>query len=135
MSTGRKKGDEQTKVDREKEKVKELFKKPSTLPVSKAPTGKGLSKNDILVQRLANEFHHDPIAELVKLAKSSRVMPETKVKINLELLSYYMPKLKAIDTNPNQGETISLNIILPSQTKSFSSPLEASVIDTQPLDE
>ena len=39
----------------------------------------------------------------------------------MELLQYYLPKLKAIDTNPNQGETISINIIQP----------EGSIIEAQ----
>lgn len=95
--------------------LKKEFKKPSPLPASKAPTGRGSTKNDLFVQRLAVEFQHDPVAELVKIAQSTRISPDLKAKINLELLSYYLPKLKAIDTNPNQGEVINLNVVLPSQ--------------------
>lgn len=98
------------------QELKKEFRKPSPLPASKAPTGRGSSKNDLFVQRLAVEFQHDPVAELVKIAQSNRISPDLKAKINLELLSYYLPKLKAIDTNPNQGEVINLNVILPNQT-------------------
>lgn len=91
--------------------LKDQFKKPSPLPPSKYPDGHGKSKGDILVQRLALEFQHDPVAELVKLAKSNRISPDLKAKINMELIQYYIPKLRAIDTNPNQGETIQINII------------------------
>lgn len=94
--------------------LKETFSPPSPISAKKAPTGKGTSKGDMLVQRLAVEFQHDPIEELVKLARSNRVSPDLKAKINLELIQYYIPKLRAIDTNPNQGETISINIINPS---------------------
>lgn len=94
--------------------LKDQFKVPSPMAASKAPSGKGNSKNDLLVQRLALEFKHDPVAELVKLAQSNRIPPELKAKINMEFLQYYLPKLKAIDTNPNQGEVININIVQPS---------------------
>lgn len=93
--------------------LKEQFKVPCPMAASKAPTGTGKSKNDVLVQRLALEFNHDPIHELVKLAQSNRVSPDLKAKINMELIQYYLPKLRAIDTNPNQGEVIQINIVNP----------------------
>lgn len=91
--------------------LKKTLRKPNMLPAKKAPTGRGETAGDRLVQRLATEFRHDPIAELIKLAKSSKTTPELKAKINQELLQYYLPKLKAIDTNPNSGEVISINVI------------------------
>ena len=93
--------------------LKDQFKVPCAMAASKAPTGVGKSKNDVLVQRLALEFNHDPIQELVKLAQSNRVSPDLKAKINMEFLQYYLPKLRAIDTNPNQGEVIQINIVNP----------------------
>lgn len=96
--------------------LKKNLRKPNMLPAKKAPTGRGETAGDRLVQRLATEFHHDPIAELVKLAKSSKTTPELKTKINQELVQYYLPKIKAIDTNPNSGEVISINVI-PSTAK------------------
>ncbi len=96
--------------------IKEQFKKPSPLPLSKAPTGKGASKNDQLIQRLAFEFNFDPVAELVKLAKSNRVSSDLRAKISMEFMQYFMPKMKAIDTNPNQGEVININILPPDGT-------------------
>lgn len=101
--------------------IKQELRRPTPLPPSKAPTGKGTTKNDLLVQRLAMEFEFDPIAQLVELARNKYSSPDLKAKINMELLQYYLPKLKAIDTNPNQGETISINIIQP----------EGSVIEAQ----
>ena len=93
--------------------LKDQFKGPCAMAASKAPTGTGKSKNDVLVQRLALEFNHDPIHELVKLAQSNRISPDLKAKINMEFLQYYLPKLRAIDTNPNQGEVIQINIVNP----------------------
>ena len=77
----------------------------------------------VLVQRLALEFNHDPIQELVKLAQSNRVSPDLKAKINMEFLQYYLPKLRAIDTNPNQGEVIQINIVNPHEI------VDAQIID------
>lgn len=96
------------------QELKQELKLPS--PTKVYPTGKGKSKNDILIQRLAAEFGHDPVEELIKLARSSKTSSDIKMKINMELLNYCIPKLKAIDTNPNQGETISVNVILPSKS-------------------
>lgn len=91
--------------------LKESLRKPRALPAKKAPTGRGETAGDRLVQRLASEFKYDPIEELVKIAKSSKSTLELKAKINQELIQYYLPKVKAIDTNPNAGEVISINVI------------------------
>ena len=93
--------------------LKDQFKVPCAMAASKAPTGVGKSKNDVLVQRLAMEFNHDPVQELVKLAQSNRISPDLKAKINMEFLQYYLPKLRASDTNPNQGDVIQINIVNP----------------------
>ena len=110
--------------------IKQELKKPTPLPASKAPTGKGDSKNDLLVQRLAMEFEFDPVAQLVELARHKYSSPDLKAKISMELLQYYLPKLKAIDTNPNQGETISINIIQPE-----GSTIEAQVVKNKETNE
>lgn len=88
------------------------FKKPAKLPAKQAPTGTGTTKGDILMQRLANEFKIDPLAELVKLARRSD-NDKLRKEIYAELMSYYMPKMKAIDHNPHQGETINVSFIFP----------------------
>ena len=93
--------------------LKSVLKKPTAIPAAKAPTGRGTTKGDMLVQRLASEFKHDPIAELVRLAQSDEVTNELKYRINSDLVGFYLPKVKAIDTNPNDGETISVKVILP----------------------
>ena len=110
--------------------IKQELRKPTPLPPSKAPTGKGSTKNDLLVQRLAMEFEFDPVAQLVELARHKYSSPDLKAKISMELLQYYLPKLKAIDTNPNQGETISINIIQPE-----GSILEAQVVKNKDTEE
>ena len=94
-----------------KQQLKDTFKKPSMLPVKKAPTGRGETAGDQLVRRLAVEFGYDPISELVKTARSAKTSPELKTKINMELVQYYLPKIRAVDTNPNAGEVISINVI------------------------
>lgn len=91
--------------------LKQELKKPRMISAKKAPDGRGSTAGDRLVQRLATDLHYDPIAELVKLAKHPKTSPELKAKISSELMQYYMPKLKAIDTNPNAGEIISINVI------------------------
>lgn len=93
------------------DELKETLKKPQALSAKKAPTGRGETAGDRLVQRLASEFKYDPIEELVKIAKSTKSSLELKAKINQELIQYYLPKVKAIDTNPNAGEVISINVI------------------------
>lgn len=93
------------------EDLKETLRKPRALSAKKAPTGRGETAGDRLVQRLATEFKYDPIEELVKIAKSSKSSLELKAKINQELVQYYLPKIKAVDTNPNAGEVISINVI------------------------
>lgn len=99
------------RYDNASAELKKNLRKPNMLPAKKAPTGRGETAGDRLVQRLATEFKHDPIAELIKLAKSAKTSPELKAKINQDLVQYYLPKLKAIDTNPNSGEVISINVI------------------------
>jgi hypothetical protein len=94
-----------------------MLRKPAALHPSKAPTGKGATKGDLLVQRLATEFKHDPIAELIRLASEDSSSNELKYKINSDLLGYYMPKLKAVELNQNAGETISVNVIMPKDIK------------------
>lgn len=99
------------KVQQYKDDLQKSFKKPSALSGKKAPTGRGETAGDMLIRRLASEFKYDPIAELVKIAKSNKSTLELKTKINQELIQYYLPKVKAIDTNPNAGEVISINVI------------------------
>ena len=94
------------------------FRKPAKIPAKSAPTGAGTTKGDILLQRLATEFRVDPLAELVKLAKRSD-SEKIKKEIYSELMSYYMPKMKAIDNNPHQGETINVSIIFPEEENSL----------------
>lgn len=89
------------------------IKKPRPIPARKAPNGLGGTKGDILMHRLAAEFKLDPIKELVKMSQRPDITSELRFKIMNELLSYYMPKMKATDTNPNQGEVISVNIKFP----------------------
>lgn len=93
--------------------VSKEYKKVNPISASKAPKGNGCTKGDLLMQRLAMEFKYDPIKEMIKLAKHNKTSNELKFKIASQLTDYYLPKVKAIDTNPNQGEVISINIIQP----------------------
>ena len=54
--------------------------------------------------------------ELVELAKSAKTNSSEKIKIASELLSYYQPKVKAVELNPNAGEVIKVNISFPEET-------------------
>lgn len=87
------------------------FKKPAA--TEKTPTGRGYTKGDELIRRLKAEFHYDPLSELVKLAKSEKTSSGEKVKIATEILSYMVPKLKAVEVKQNHGETIKINIFTP----------------------
>ena len=96
-----------------KDSVKPLLKKPS--PSAVVPDGKGCTKRDELLRRLRFEFGYDPIKELVHLARSAKTNSTEKIKIATELLSYYQPKMKAMDFNPNAGEVINVNISFPDE--------------------
>lgn len=103
-----------------KQEKKSLLKKPAAIPGEKAPTGTGSSKADFLVSRFAYEFDgYDPIAELVALARDPKASINERKAIHTELAGYIYPKLKAIDTNPNQGEVISLNIVFPDENNQY----------------
>ena len=84
-----------------KDSIKPLLKKPS--PSVVVPDGKGCTKGDELLRRLRFEFGYDPINST------------EKIKIASELLSYYQPKMKAMDFNPNAGEVINVNISFPDE--------------------
>ncbi len=92
---------------------KELLSKPA--PSSKAPTGKGYTKADVLLRRLQYDFKHDPLSELVALAKSPKTSTGEKIRINQEFMSYIIPKLKNVEVNQHQGEVIKVNITFPEQ--------------------
>lgn len=82
-------------------------------PTSRYPTGTGATKGDLLMQRLRFEFGYDPIEELVNIAQDKKTSSGDRIKIATELLSYYQPKMKAMDFNPDQGEVIKINISFP----------------------
>ena len=88
-----------------KDSLKPLLKKPS--PSVVVPDGKGCTKGDELLRRLR--------FELVHLARSAKTNSTEKIKIASELLSYYQPKMKAMDFNPNAGEVINVNISFPDE--------------------
>lgn len=44
---------------------------------------------------------HDPLLELIKVAKDNSTPLDMKVTINKELLQYAAPKLKAVDLTAN----------------------------------
>lgn len=92
---------------------KPFLKKPA--PLGFIPDGKGLTKGDELIRRLRYEFGYDPIKELVSLARSVKTNSSEKIKIASELLSYYQPKVKAMELNPNAGEVINVNISFPDE--------------------
>lgn len=96
-----------------KDSIKPLLKKPS--PSVVVPDSKGCTKGDELLRRLRFEFGYDPIKELVHLARSAKTNSTEKIKIASELLSYYQPKMKAMDFNPNAGEVINVNISFPDE--------------------
>ncbi len=90
---------------------KPVLEKPA--PTKQVPDGKGLTKGDLLLRRLQFEFHHDPLSELVSLAKNNKTSISEKIKINQEFLSYIVPKLKNVEVNQHQGEVIKVNITFP----------------------
>ena len=90
------------------------LKKPT--PTAKIPNGQGITKGDELLRRLRLELKYDPVKELVELAKSAKTNSSEKIKIASELLSYYQPKVKAVELNPNAGEVIKVNISFPEET-------------------
>ena len=84
------------------------YTKPA--PTRKAPE-KGFTKTDELMRKLKYGLGYDPLIELVKLAKSSKTTCSEKIRIASELMSYYQPKLKPMEVNPNEGEVINVNIM------------------------
>lgn len=93
-----------------KRSLKNTIVKPRAIA---APSGSGLTKGDELIRRLRLEFGYDPLKELVELAQGSDATVGERIRIAETVMSYYQPKVKAIDYNPNSGETISLNITFP----------------------
>lgn len=95
-------------------KVEESLREPvltKAKPTGFYATGNGLTKTDELMRKLRYSLNYDPLTELVKLAKSAKTTSSEKIKIASELLSYYQPKLKPMEMNPNDGEVINVNIV------------------------
>lgn len=99
-----------------------VLTKPGT--TSAYPDGKGLTKGDELLRRLQFEFGYDPLKELVKLASSNKTTSSEKIKIASEIMSYYQPKVKPMELNPNAGEVIQVNISYPDTAKKDSAASE-----------
>ena len=116
------------KTDFEKQKAKvdkyhADLRKENKVPCAVVPSSRTLKAHDVFTSRLLNDLNYDPLVELVELAREAR-SELVRANINLTLLEYMIPKLKAVDTNPNQGEVMSINVILPGQP----SPMTAEVI-------
>ena len=67
-------------------------------------------------QELANTLRHDlqydPLVELVKLAKHSRVDASLKKQIACELMQYIYPKQKAVELDQSNGQPVIFNVDL-----------------------
>ena len=59
--------------------------------------------------------NYNPLEELIKLAKHSRIDPKTKIRIATELMQYMYPKQKAIELDQNQGQPVTFNFDLGGQ--------------------
>lgn len=104
------------KTQRAIQRYHEDLRKENKVPGSIVPSSKTLKAHDVFTERMIRDLKHDPVKELVDLAQhpdDSIRMRELKAQINMELLQYMIPKLKAVDTNPNQGETISISVVMP----------------------
>lgn len=108
-------------------------KKPG--PTSKYADGSGLTKTDELIRRLKYGLKYDPLVELVKLAKSQKTTASEKIRIASELLSYYQPKLKPMEMNPNEGEVINVNIMYEPARTVGQSEVSAQQTATSSLEE
>lgn len=98
-----------------REELREL-RKEHKAPNGVVPSTRTLKAHDVFTQRVIHDLSHDPVAELVNLAKFSS-SEKLRAEINIELLQYMIPKLKAVDTNPNAGEMIQINVVMPGQTQ------------------
>ena len=111
------------KQERALDKYHQELRKEHKIPGAVVPSSRTLKSHDIFTQRLLQDLQHDPLEALVELSRNAK-SDYVKAQINLELLQYMIPKLKAVDTNPNQGETISINVMLPGSAQ----PLHAEII-------
>ena len=64
-----------------------------------------------LISRM-QDGNYDPLEELMKLAKQSRVKPELKLQIARELMQYRYPKLKAIEHDTKSEQPVVFNFDL-----------------------
>lgn len=115
-----------SEFDKQKAKVDKVhadLRKEHKVPGAVVPSSRTLKTHDLFTERLIRDLKHDPLEELVNLSRSAK-SELVKANINLTLLEYMIPKLKAVDTNPNQGEVISINVVMPGQ----SIPVQAEVL-------
>jgi hypothetical protein len=110
------------RIDADLEKYYKDLRKEHKVPGAVVPSTRTLKSHDIFTTRLIHDLKHDPLETLVELSRTCK-SELVKAQINLTLLEYMLPKLKAIDTNPNQGEMISINVVLPGQAQ----PIQAEI--------
>jgi hypothetical protein len=49
---------------------------------------------------------HDPLAELVRIARDPQTPLDKQIEVNLVLLSYAYPRLKAVEVRPEIDATV-----------------------------
>lgn len=79
------------------------------------PNTNDLGKADNLLRQLRYGLGFDPLTELVGLYRDLDTSTAERIRIASELLSYTHPKMKAIQSNPDQGEVITINVSYPDQ--------------------
>lgn len=71
------------------------------------------SRADELMRRLKHEHNFDPLAEVIKLVKTSKKLEDKdKVKICQDLMQYQYPKMKAIEISSDAGQPVIFNFDL-----------------------
>lgn len=63
---------------------------------------------DMLLAELS-ELNFDPARELIKIAKTPAVKPDTKMKICLAFMPYVYPTMKAVEIDTSGGQPVVFN--------------------------
>lgn len=66
---------------------------------------------EMLLAQMQDE-NYNPLQELIKISKHSRVDVPTKVRIAMDLMNYVYPRQKAVEVDHKQGQQVTFNFDL-----------------------
>ena len=101
---------------------KKLAKKAEVLPKGitlNGMTEKSGNRNGMLAaQKVLHQLNHQPLTEIVKMLKGDdEIPPKLRAEINLKLLDFVYPRLKAVSMDINDNSTDSVKETLNEMNK------------------